>query len=66
MARPAQKVRLRILADEQRELDARQLREQPIEPEGRTFAPRRQVATGPAARIAQAHRLDRNACLALS
>ena len=46
MARTAQEMSLRILADEQRELDPPQLGEQPIEPQLRALAPRRQVATG--------------------
>lgn len=52
---------LRILADQQRQLDVRQLREQVFEPKLCSFAPWRQVSTRALARIAVAHGNDGDA-----
>jgi len=58
---PAQKVALRVLADEQRQLDLLHLREQPVVPELGALPARRQVAALAATRVAVAHRHDGHA-----
>ena len=52
---------LRVLPDEQSQFDQRQLGEQLIEPQLRAFTTRRQVTAVASARIAIAHRNDRDA-----
>ncbi|WP_435575248.1 uracil-DNA glycosylase family protein [Burkholderia cenocepacia] len=63
LARAAQEMPLRVLADQQREPDRRQFGQQPVDPQGRAFGARRVVAARAAARVAEAHRHDREARL---
>lgn len=61
----AQEVGLRILADEQGELDARQLGKQAVQPQFSAFAPWRQIAARSPPRVAVTHRQDRDARLVI-
>src|SRR5207244_6351546 len=56
----AEKTALRMQADEEGQLDARQPSEQKIEPQLGAFAARRQIAPFPPPRIAITHRDDRD------
>src|SRR5664279_946461 len=65
MALAAQEMGLRILADEQGELDSRQLGEQAIEPQIGALAAWRQIAARSPPRVAVTHRQDRDARLVI-
>ena len=61
LARVLQVPSLRVLADDERQLDARHPCEKLGSPSGRAFGPGRQIPGVPGTRIAKAHRHDGHA-----